>query len=75
MADVNVNPPGSTTVVERSGGSGAVWAVVVIVLLLVVGWFVFGGGLNKTTKVEINTPGASSGSAPSGGGTGGTKTP
>jgi hypothetical protein len=67
MADVNVQSTPPTVV--KSGGSGAVWAVVVVVLLLVIAWFVFGGGLtqNKTTKVEINTPGATGG--------GGTKTP
>src|SRR3954469_3290850 len=71
MADVVNNSTPPTVVETRSGGSGAVWAVVVVVLLLVIGWFVFGGGLNstKTTKIDINTPGASSGN--SGGGTGG----
>lgn len=67
MADVNIqsNPPATT-----SGGSGAVRAIVVIVLLLVIGWFVFGGGLNRTetTKIDVNVPGASTGG-------GATKTP
>jgi amino acid transporter len=49
-----------------------VWAIVVLILLAVIGWFVFGGGLHRTstTKIEINTPGASA-PAPTGG-TGGT---
>jgi len=75
MADVNIQQtPGAPA--ASGGGSGAVWAILVIVLLAIIAWFVFGGGLHKTstTKVEINTPGASA-PAPSGGGTGGTKTP
>jgi hypothetical protein len=79
MADVQIqsNPPET-----RSGGSGAVWAIVVIVLLLLIGWFVFRGGLNRSsrTDININTPSGQTGggtpATPSGGGTGGgTKTP
>ena len=77
MADVNIQQTPSSG--ESRGGSGAVWAVVVIILLLVIAWFVFGGGLHKTstTKIDVNVPGASGGSGGSGGGTGGgaTKTP
>ena len=65
MADVNIQ---QTPDAGAGGGAGWVWAIVVLILLAIIGWFVFGGGLNKTTKVEINTPGASTG-------TGGTKTP
>ena len=63
MADVQIQQTPSS-----GGGSGLVWGIVVVILLAVIAWFVFGGGLtqNKTTKVEITTPGAS---------TGGTKTP
>lgn len=72
MADVNIQqtpPPAG----DGRGSSGAVWAIVALVLLLVVGWLVFGGGLNRTTKVDVdvNTPGASSGGGSGGGGTGG----
>jgi hypothetical protein len=77
MADVNIQQtPGPAT--TSGGGSGAVWAILVVVLLAIIAWFVFGGGLHRTstTKVEINTPGASA-PAPSGGagGTGGAKKP
>jgi hypothetical protein len=85
MADVNIQQTPSAPATSSGGGSGAVWAILVIVLLAVIAWFVFGGGLHKTstTKIDINTPGASapsggSGGTPSGGsggGTGGTKTP
>jgi len=73
MADVNIQQtPGGSG--ERSGSSGAVWAVVVVILLLVIGWFVFGGGFGRrTTNINVNTPGQTSGA-----GTGGstpTKTP
>ena len=67
MADVQIQTPQTS-----GGGSGAVWAVVVVVLLLIIGWFVFGGGLrrNSRTDININTPPASG--APAGGDT---KTP
>jgi hypothetical protein len=47
-----------------------VWGIVVLILLAVIAWFVFGGGLHRTstTKIDVNVP-----SAPAGGG--GTKTP
>jgi hypothetical protein len=59
MADVNIQ----STPASSGGSSGAVWALVVVVLLVVIGWFVFGGRINqtKTTKVEINVPGAPAG--------------
>ena len=62
MADVNIQQtPGGG---ERSGGSGAVWAVVVVILLLVIGWCVFGGGFGRrTTNINVNTPGQTSGAA------------
>ena len=66
MADVNIQqtPPDPA---PRGGGGGAGWAVAVIVLLIVIAWFVFGGGLHKTSTyradVHIN-PGPSP-SAPS----------
>jgi hypothetical protein len=66
MADVQIQQTPSS---NSGGGAGWAWAIVVIILLGVIAWFVFGGGLHKTTtsntKVEISTPGA--GSAPSGG--------
>jgi hypothetical protein len=67
MADVQIQQTPTT-----GSGSGWVWAIVVLILLAVIGWFVFGGGLHRTstTKIEINTPGASA-PAPTGG-TGGT---
>lgn len=74
MADVNIQQTPSSG--ESRGGSGAVWAVVVIILLLVIGWFIFGGGMHRTstTKVDVNVPGQTSGG--SGGAAGGaTKTP
>ena len=71
MADVQISQAPS-----EGGSSSAVWAVVVIILLGVIAWFVFGGGLNqtKTTKIDINVPGASA-PAPSGGGTAPAKKP
>lgn len=70
MADVQITQTPDSG--SSGGGSGAVWAIVVIILLAVIAWFVWGGGLHKTstTKIDVNVP-----SAPSGGGTGGTKTP
>jgi hypothetical protein len=61
MADVQIQQTPAT-----GSGSGWVWGLVVLILLAVIGWFVFGGGLHRTTttKIEINTPGAS---APAGG--------
>ena len=86
MADVNIQQTPTQPATTSGGGSGAVWAILVIVLLAIIAWFVFGGGLHKTssTKIDINTPGASAPSGGSGGsgGTGGgggsgggTKTP
>ena len=63
MADVQITQTPNT-----SSGSGAwVWGLIVLVLLAVIAWFVFGGGLHKTTtaKVDINVPAA--GAPPSGG--------
>src|ERR1700759_2045053 len=63
MADVNIYQTPTST-----GGGGASWALalVVIILLAIIAWFVFGGGLHKTstTKVEISTPGAAAPAAP-----------
>lgn len=66
MADVQIQQTP-----DAGSGSGAwIWGLIVLVLLAVIAWFVWGGGLHKTTtaKVDINVPGAS---APSGGGTAG----
>ena len=62
MADVQIQQPAA------GSGSGWVWGIVVLVLLLIIGWFVFGGGLNRTTtaKIDINTPGASATGSASG---------
>src|ERR1051326_6616083 len=84
MADVNIQQTPSG---ESRGSSGAIWAVVVIILLLVIAWFVWGGGLHRssTTNLNVNVPGqtggsgngsgsgggSGSGSGGSGGGTGG----
>src|SRR5690242_20323502 len=72
MADVNIQQTPSSG--ESRGGSGAVWAVVVIILLLVIGWFIFGGGLHRssTTNLNVNVPGQSGGGSGSGGSGGGT---
>ena len=70
MADVQI----SQTPSSGSGSGAWVWGLIVLVLLAVIAWFVFGGGLHKTTtaKVDINVPGA----APStGGGTAGGAVP
>jgi hypothetical protein len=79
MADVNIQqtpPPAPEPVRTGGGGSGAGWAVAVLVLLAVVAWFVFGGGLHKTSTyradVKIQTPGAT---APAGGSAGGSVAP
>lgn len=71
MADVNIQQ----TPEAGSGGAGWVWAIVVLILLAIIAWFVFGGGLHRTTtaRIDINTPGASApATPPSGGGGGGT---
>src|SRR5262245_33198387 len=70
MADVQIQQPSGGSG-SGSGGSGAAWAIVVLVLLAIIAWFVFGGGLHRTsrTRVDINVPNAgapASGSAPSG---------
>jgi hypothetical protein len=69
MADVQIQqtPSGS------GGGASWLWALIVVILLAVVAWFIFGGGMHRTstTKIDINTPGASTG----GTGGGATKTP
>lgn len=89
MADVQISntPPAGE---PRSGGGGAwAWVLLVIVLLAVIAWLVFGGGLSRTTRhdVDVNisapsggsgggTSGGTSGGATSGGTSGGaTKTP
>lgn len=71
MADVQISQPTSS---GSSGGASWAWALIVIVLLAVIGWFVFGGGLHKTstTKIDINAPAAS---APAGGSSGGSAAP
>lgn len=76
MADVQIQQ----TPDAGSSGSGAwVWGLIVLVLLGVIAWFVFGGGLHRTTtaKVDINVPGAAApATAPStGGGTAGGSVP
>jgi hypothetical protein len=52
-----------------------VWGLIVLVLLAVIAWFVFGGGLHKTTtaKIDINVP--SAGAPPASGGTAGGSVP
>ena len=75
MADVQI----SQTPNSGSGSGAWVWGLIVLVLLAVIAWFVFGGGLHKTTtaKIDINVPGAPAPSAaPStGGGTAGGSVP
>lgn len=76
MADVQIQQ----TPDAGSSGSGAwVWGLIVLVLLGVIAWFVFGGGLHRTTtaKVDINIPGAPApATTPStGGGTAGGSVP
>jgi hypothetical protein len=74
MADVQI-----TQTPNSGSGSGAwVWGLIVLVLLAVIAWFVFGGGLHRTTtaKVDINVPGAVTPSSPSpSGGTAGGSVP
>ena len=72
MADVQIQQTP-----ETGSGGGWVWALVVIILLAVIAWFVWGGGMHRTstTRIDINTPGAStggSGGGSAGGGAGGT---
>lgn len=54
MADVQIQQTP-----EAGGGASWVWGLVVLVLVALVAWFLFGGGLNRTstTKVDINVPG------------------
>ena len=72
MADVQI----SQTPNSGSGSGAWVWGLIVLVLLAVIAWFVFGGGLHRTTtaKVDINVPGAGAPPA-SGGGTAGGSVP
>lgn len=67
MADVQI----SQTPNSGSGSGAWVWGLIVLVLLAVIAWFVFGGGLHRTTtaKVDINVPGATAPSPSTGGGT------
>ncbi len=72
MADVQI-----TQTPNSGSGSGAwVWGLIVLVLLAVIAWFVFGGGLHKTTtaKIDVNVPSAGA-PASSGGGTAGGSVP
>lgn len=66
MADVNIQQTPDT---GAGGGTGWVWAIVVLILLAIIGWFVFGGGLHRTTtaRIDINTPGASAPATGNGG--------
>ena len=67
MADVQIQQTPDT-----GSGGGWVWALVVIILLAVIAWFVWGGGMHRTstTRIDINTPGSSA-PAPAGGASGG----
>ena len=71
MADVQI----SQTPNSGSGSGAWVWGLIVLVLLGVIAWFVFGGGLHKTTtaKVDINVPGEVA--PPASGGTAGGSVP
>jgi hypothetical protein len=75
MADVQIQQ----TPTSSGSGNGLVWGIVVLVLLAIIGWFVFGGGLGRsttsTTKIDINTPAAPAAPAPAAPAPGGTKTP
>ena len=65
MADVQIQQPAA------SSGSGWMWGIVVLVLLAIIGWFIFGGGISRTTTahIDINAPGAAAPASGSGGGT------
>lgn len=73
MADVQITQTPST----GSGSGTWVWGLIVLVLLAVIAWFVFGGGLHKTTtaKVDINVPAAGAPAPTTGGGTAGGSVP
>ena len=60
MADVQIQQTPDT---GAGSGAGWVWALLVLILLAVIAWFVFGGGLHRTTtaRIDINTPGAPAG--------------
>jgi hypothetical protein len=60
MADVQIQ---QTPEAGSGSGAGWVWALLVLILLAVIAWFVFGGGLHRTTtaRIDINTPGAPAG--------------
>ena len=74
MADVNIQ---QTPDAGTGGGTGWVWAIVVLILLAIIAWFVFGGGLHRTTtaRIDINTPGASAPATGGGGGSAGGSVP
>jgi len=69
MADVQIQQTPET---GSGGGAGWVWALVVLILLAIVAWFIFGGGMHRTstTRIDVNTPGAPAGGGTAGGGTG-----
>lgn len=60
MADVQIQ---QTPDAGSGSGAGWVWALVVLILLAIIAWFVFGGGLHRTTtaRIDINAPGAPAG--------------
>jgi len=69
MADVQIQQTP-----EAGGGASWVWGLVVLVLVALVAWFIFGGGLHRssTTNLNVNVPGQSGGGSGSGGSGGGT---
>jgi hypothetical protein len=71
MADVQIQQTPET---GSGGGAGWVWALVVLILLAIVAWFIFGGGMHRTstTHIDVNTPGAPAGGTGGGGAAGGT---
>ena len=62
MADVQIQQTP-----EAGGGASWVWGLVVLVLVALVAWFLFSGGMHRTstTKVDINVPGEVVPAAPS----------
>jgi hypothetical protein len=71
MADVQIQQTPGEPAGDRGAGTSWAWVIVVLVLLALLAWFIFGraGTDERRTTMDVNVPGAGSGTG--GGGTGG----